>query len=95
MYYAKCISDTPQVHWFPNGKLMQVMKTEQLLPTLRSYREEMVAMVVMEMLDLEDLRVQEEIQEPLEHRDLLDPGVGESLMSGGVEPPAQTQRELN
>ena len=74
---------------------MQVMKTEQLLPTLRSYREEMVAMVVMESLDLEDLRVQEDIQESLDNGDFLDPGVGESLMSGGVGPPAQTQRELN
>ena len=30
-----------------------------------------------------------------ENRDLLDPAVEESLMSGGVELPAQTQLELN
>ena len=34
-------------------------------------------------------------QEPLGHRDLLDPAVEESLMSGGVELSVQTQMALN
>ena len=58
-------------------------------------------MVVMESLDLEDLqagmaRWRLKVRKVTwENRDLLDPGLEESLMSGGVELPAQTQQELN
>ena len=58
-------------------------------------------MVVMESLDLEDLQAgmarwdHRERKVTWENRDVLDPGVEESLMSGGVELPAQTQQELN
>ena len=61
----------------------------------------MVEMVVMESLGLEEFQAgrvrteRGERKETLEHRVLLDPGVGGSLTSGGAEPPAQTQRELN
>ena len=72
-----------------------------IVPTLRSYEVEMDEVVVMESLDLEDFqagmeRMKQEVrQEPLDHRDLLDPAVEVSLMSGGVELPAQTQMALN
>ena len=55
----------------------------------------------MESLGLEDFQAgtarmeRGEKKETLEHRALLDPGVGGSLTSGGAEQPAQTQRELN
>ena len=61
----------------------------------------MVETVVMESLGLEDFQAgtarteRGERKETLEHRALLDRGVGGSLTSGGAEPPAQTQRELN
>ena len=54
-----------------------------LLPTLSYCRAEMDEMVVMESLDLEDHlagMVSIERLEPLDHRDLLDPGVVGSLM---------------
>ena len=57
-------------------------------------------MVVMENLDLVDFQAAAEIamwgqKVTRENRDLLDPAVEESLMSGGVELPAQIQMELN
>ena len=52
----------------------------------------MVVMVVMESQDLVERGDQLDL---LEYRGHLDPGVGESLTSGGAEPHAQTQRELN
>ena len=61
----------------------------------------MVEMVLMESMDLEDFQAgtagmeRGERKETLEHRGLMDRGVGGSLTSGGAEPPAQTQRELN
>ena len=61
----------------------------------------MVETVVTESLGLEECQAGTarteggEKTETLEHRALLDPGVGGSLTSGGAEPPAQTQRELN
>ena len=65
-----------------------------------AYQVEMDEMVVMENLDLVDFQAAAELamweqKVTWENRDLLDPGVEESLMSGGVEPPAQTQQELN
>ena len=61
----------------------------------------MVETVVTESLGLEECQAGtarteiKGLKETLEHRALLDPGVGGSLTSGGAEPPAQTQRELN
>ena len=67
----------------------------------------MVETVLMESMDLEDFQAgtagterketldRWEKKETLEHRALLDRGVGGSLTSGGAEPPAQTQWELN
>ena len=58
-------------------------------------------MVVMKSLDLEDLKAgmarwdHRGRKVTWENRDLLDPAVEESLMSGGVELPAQIQQELN
>ena len=50
----------------------------------------MEEMVVMECLVLEVSLEEMVRQETLDRRDLLDPRQEESLMSGGVEPPAQT-----
>ena len=61
----------------------------------------MVEMVLMESMGLEDFQAGtagkeiKGLKETLEHRALLDPGVGGSLTSGGAKPPAQTRRELN
>ena len=61
----------------------------------------MVVMVVMESQDPVDCQAgmarmeRWDQQDLLEHRGHLDPGVGEPLTSGGAEPLAQTQRELN
>ena len=77
---------------------MQLYITKGIFPTLRSYEVEMDEMVVMESQDLEDFQAGMERmvrQEPLDHRDLLDPVVEESLMPGGVELSAQTQMALN
>ena len=58
-------------------------------------------MVVMESLDLEDFKAgmarwgHRGRKVTWENRDLLDPGLEESLMSGGVELPVQIQMELN
>ena len=62
---------------------------------------EMDEMVVMESLDLVDLKAgmarwdHRGRKVTWENVDLLDPGVQESLMSVGVELPARTQMELN
>ena len=56
---------------------------------------EMDEMVVMESLDLEDYKAEMARWGHGVNRDLLDPGVEESLMSGGVELPAQIRMELN
>ena len=64
----------------------RMMLTQQPILTLNSYEAEMDEMVVMEDLDLEDQLAgmvsmdRKERLEPLDHRDLLDPGVVESLM---------------
>ena len=63
-----------------------------------AYQVEMDEMVVTENLDLVDFQAEMEMggqKVTWEYRDLLDPGVEESLMSGGVELPVQTQLELN
>ena len=62
---------------------------------------EMVVMDVMVCQALEGFQDKMDVmgrgdqQDLLEHRGHLDPGVGEPLTSGGAEPLAQTQRELN
>ena len=58
-------------------------------------KAEMKEMVVMEYQVLEVSLEEMVRQETLDHRDLLDPRQEGSLMSGGVEPPALIQRELN
>ena len=52
----------------------------------------MVETVSMESMDLEDFQAG---TAGTERKETLDPGVGGSLTSGGAEPPAQTQWELN
>ena len=58
-------------------------------------KAEMEEMVMMECQDLEVSLAEMARLETLDRRDLLDPTLEESHMSGGVEPPAQIQRELN
>ena len=58
-------------------------------------KAEMEEMVVMECQDLEVSLAEMARLETLDRRDLLDPPLEESHMSGGVEPTAQIQRELN
>ena len=53
---------------------------QQNVHTLSSYEAEMDEMVVMDSLVLEDYLDGKETLEPLDHRDLLDPGVVGSLM---------------
>ena len=68
---------------------------KDILRALSCYKEEMVGMVVMVQLDIQDYLVRRERKETLELRESLDPALGESPTSGGVEPPAQTLQELN
>ena len=87
------------LHYLQMNNLNKVM--EQLLPTSKSYEVEMDEMVVMESLDLVDSKAgmarwdYRGRKVTWENRDLLDQGLEESLISGGVELPAQTQQELN
>jgi hypothetical protein len=67
-------------------KSLSLMISHHLIPTLRSCEAEMDETVVMGCLDLEDQLAgmvsmeRKERLEPLDHRDLLDPGVVGSLM---------------
>ena len=80
------------------NQLLWVEMANQAEMVKLAYQVEMDEMVVMEILDLVDLQAEMAMTDQKvtwENRDLLDPGVEESLMSGGVEPLAQTQLELN
>ena len=80
------------------SQVLLVEMAKQVEMVKLAYQVEMDEMVAMVILDLEDFQagmVMREEKVTWENRALLDPEVEESLMSGGVEQPAQTQLVLN